>query len=114
MWANLETDIIDIGESSFREVVRVAPQINRLKFEREVSQECVYYWELEELRAFVNVKEIHIVCADGLLAWLGAFEEHYWPCGVENVYLIDPDDESRVFRGPDGLGKIAEMLDEEN
>jgi hypothetical protein len=113
VWANLETDIIDIGESPFREFAQVAPQISRLKFEREHSQEYFYHWEIQELRAFINVKEIHIVCADGLLAWLGALEEHYWPCGVENVYLIDPDDESRVFRGPEGLDKLTEMLDEE-
>lgn len=110
MWANLETDIIDIGDSPFREFNNVAPNIRRLRFERELSQEYFYHSEIQELRMFVNVQEIHVVCADGLLAWLAVFEEHYWPCDVENVFLIDPDDMSRVFRGLEGLHSITKLL----
>jgi hypothetical protein len=113
VWANLETDIINIGTSSLRDFDQVAPEIRRLGIERELSEEYFYYTEIQDLRLFVNVQEIHVVCADGLLAWLGALEEHYWPCGIENVYLIDPEDRSRIFKGPDGIDQIAELQDSE-
>lgn len=49
------------------------------------------------LRDFVNVREIrHVVCADGLGAWHCASEERYWPCGVENLCFVNPDDSSTV------------------
>jgi hypothetical protein len=58
------------------------------------------------------VEEIHIVCQDGLFSWIGALEEHYWPCGEENVFFIDPDDEDRVFRGDEGLDTIADLCEQ--
>jgi hypothetical protein len=78
-----------------------------------MSSEFFYHSEVRELHRFVNVMEIYVVCADGLYSWLGALEEHYWPCGEENVFFIDPDDGEQVFRGPEGLDKIADMEEQE-
>ncbi len=84
--------MVSIGRSTFTAFRLVAPLIARLRFERENSDEVFYHWGVEELRNFVNIKEIHVVCADGLRAWHGASEEHYWPCGKENLFFISPDD----------------------
>lgn len=113
VWANLDRDIIDIGTSLLEFFAPVASEIRKLKMEREMSAtsggEFFYHSEKEELHKFVNTEEIHVVCADGLFAWLGALEEIYWPCGNDNVFLIDPDDDQQVFRGEEGLSRIEEM-----
>ena len=98
VWLNLEIDMTSIGTTLFTNYKLVAPIIQRLKFERENSSEFFYHLEVQELRDFVNVKEIHVVCADGMQAWHLAMEEHYWPCGEESVFMIDPDD-GRMMRG---------------
>lgn len=54
------------------------------------------------------------MCADGLFAWLDALEEHYWPCGNDNVFFIDPDDGEQTFRGPEGQNRIGEMYEQWN
>lgn len=108
VWVNLEIDMVSIGTSLFANYKPVAPVIQRLKFERENSSEFFYHSEVQELRDFVNVKEIHVVCADGMRAWHLATEEHYWPCGEENVFMIDPHD-GRMMRGLE----MDEMFDQE-
>jgi hypothetical protein len=92
VWANLDIDIIDIGTTDLSAFVPVASTIRRLKFARE-NQNFFFHVESYEIgRRFGNVKEIHVVCVAGLWQWLGASEVHYWPCGVENVVMIDPED----------------------
>ena len=34
--------------------------------------------------------------ADGMHTWFEALEDHYWPCGVENVFMIDPDNDQKM------------------
>lgn len=70
----------------------VAHLIKRLKFERENSCESFYYFEAKEIRNFANAKEIHVICGDGIEAWHQASSEHHWPCGKENLFLIDKFD----------------------
>lgn len=110
---NHDVDTIDIGESLFRYYKPIAHTFRRLKFEREESYEGYYQWESRELANFSKVTEMHVVCADGLYGWLNALEEHYWPCGVDNVFLIDPDDETRVFRGMQGVLALTDMMERE-
>ncbi|KAK4234666.1 hypothetical protein C8A03DRAFT_47053 [Achaetomium macrosporum] len=99
VWLNLETDMVSIGTSMFAAFKPVAP----LWF---------YYYEVRELRDFVNVKEIHVVCAEGMRAWHGASEDHYWPCGKENVFCIDPDDD-QMMRITEMDETFDQMLEEE-
>ncbi|KAF2710053.1 hypothetical protein K504DRAFT_490270 [Pleomassaria siparia CBS 279.74] len=107
VWAHLDIDIIDIGRSLFEVFRPVAQLVHRLKFEREMQSEWFYYDEVDDVQDFINTKEIYIVPSDGLSTWVGATEEHYWPCGDDNVFYIDPDDSERVFRGGDGEGEIS-------
>ncbi len=108
VWANLEMDMISIGTTLFDEYEPVAPLIRRLKFEREHSDDFFFYREVHRLRDFLKVREVHVVCADGLRSWHLATEEHYWPCGKQNVFMIDPDD-GRMMRGIE----MDEMFDRE-
>lgn len=99
-------DIVDIGTSLLKHYKPVAHLIHRLKIEREMKSEWFYYSEIFDVEDFVNLKEIYIVPSDGLSACVGATEEHYWPCGEENVFYIDPTNNERVFRGGEGEGEI--------
>lgn len=108
---NFDIDIIDIGASYLGYYKPVSEYIQRLRLKREESAEAWYHWEVRELLEFPNLKEIYVVCADGLFSWIGALEEHTWPCGEENVFFIDPEDEDRFFRGNKGLDEIADLLD---
>jgi hypothetical protein len=115
VWLNLEIDMIDIGRYVDKEggtrlesLELHAAGIKRFKFERENTCEWWYHFESNCLRSFVNVKEIHVVCADGIWNWCGATEEHCWHCGVENLYFIDP-----VENDPDGRLMTATEAEDE-
>jgi hypothetical protein len=109
VWANLDIDTIDIGNSLFKPLEPVAPFIHYLKFEREMQAEWFYYGEVDDIRYFVNAKEIYIVPTDGLTACIGNTEEHYYPCGERNVFHVDPTNSERIFRGEDGEGEINDL-----
>ena len=84
------------------------PQVQRLKLEREYTE----YWSYEDvgqLRRFINVREIHLVCVEGMWAWSNVWDAEHWPCGKENVWIIDPDDD-RTIRGVE----MDEIFDREN
>ena len=109
IWADLEINTVDIGKSLFRSFEKVAESIRYLKFSVEMQAEWFYYGGVTDVKNFINAKEIWIVPLDGLGCCVGATEEHYWPCGEENVYYIDPENPKRVFRGPDGEGEIDDL-----
>ncbi|KAJ4295647.1 hypothetical protein N0V90_007660 [Kalmusia sp. IMI 367209] len=109
VWANLDIDIPDIGRSLFEVFKPVAQFISRLKFKCEMQSEWFYYVEVNDVQDFVNTKEIYIVPSDGLSACVGATEEHYWPCGEENVFYVNPDNSERVFRGSEGEIEIDRL-----
>ncbi|KAI1841647.1 hypothetical protein JX266_012200 [Neoarthrinium moseri] len=96
VWLNRDIDMISIGTTPFSCFAPVASHIRRLEFESQNSIESFYRCEVRELHYFVNVKEIHVVCADGMAAWLGSAEDYYWPCGEENLFFIDPDDGQKL------------------
>ncbi|KAI0000738.1 hypothetical protein F4779DRAFT_635568 [Xylariaceae sp. FL0662B] len=92
VWLNLDIDMVSIGTTLFRAFVPVALSIKRLRFERENSDDSFYHFEARELRTWVNTEEIHVVCQDGMGAWHGASYDHSWPCALENLWFVDPDD----------------------
>jgi hypothetical protein len=91
VWANLDIDVISIGCSETKFYEAVGPMIQRLKLERW-SPLFGSHWYSLNLHCFANVKEIYVVCADGMWMWHDAMEDQYWPCGEENVFMVDPDD----------------------
>lgn len=111
VWVNLEVDMISIGKTALEKFKSVAPMIKRLKFERENSENFFYYWESKKLRNFVNVEEVHVVCADGWRAWHGASDDHCWHCGKENLFFINPDD-GRMMRSIEMDDMFDQMLEE--
>jgi hypothetical protein len=100
VWVNWDMDIISIGTSLFCVFHRAAMLFKRLQFERDNSPESFYHFEVRDLKPFINVQEIYVVCTDGMRAWHHAGEElsHYWDGGKDNLYLIDPREDGRMMR----------------
>jgi hypothetical protein len=97
VWLDPGMDVVSIGTSKLSHFKPVMSLIQRLKFEREHDEFFARY-ECDELAGFVNVREIYIVCADGLWMWHYAIDSYDWPCAEENVWMLDPDDD-RAVRG---------------
>jgi hypothetical protein len=91
-WVDFDIDTLDIGDSAFMLYKAVAPMIKRLKIKGRNSDPIYYHEQIRRIRIFTNVKEIQVVCADGVDNWSGAIAEHFWPCGVQNVWYIEPND----------------------
>lgn len=83
-------DIISIGATEFRVHKPVARLIRRLQFEGENSDSIFYPFLIKDLKIFEHLIEVRVICKDGMNAWWGALEDHEWPCGVDNVWMIDP------------------------
>jgi hypothetical protein len=91
-WLNLDIDMVDIGETYLDVFKPVAHMIKRLRFTRDnCDDEFWYRTESDELKTFSNVTEIHVVLGKdcGMQNWHGASWEHSWPCGRENVVVVD-------------------------
>jgi hypothetical protein len=97
VWVNMDIDIICIGTVHTIYYKPVAPLIQRLELE---AHDAIYidHWRDTKLDDFINLKEMYLVCADGMWCWHKVTREIYWPCGEENVFMIDPDD-GRMIRG---------------
>lgn len=54
------------------------------------SYEIFYNWDVNDLRDFPVLKEIHVAIDDSVLVWAYTFEERYWgECPRENIKFID-------------------------
>jgi ribosomal protein L11 methylase PrmA len=100
VWLNLDIDMVSIGDSWLHIFRPIAQMIKRLRFSRDNNDES---WcslgEAEELRHYKNVSEIHVVVSENgdMEDWHGASQRYLWPCGVENVLIID-DKEGQKMR----------------
>ncbi|KAI0513260.1 hypothetical protein F5B22DRAFT_611859 [Xylaria bambusicola] len=112
IWLNFAVDVVSIGRCSLEPFKTVASLIQRLKMERAISVERDA-WQMLKLKEFVNVKEIYIVCLDGMKTWHKVSEEYFYPCGRENLFFINPDDSS-IMRSIEIDLMFDEMLAEEN
>ncbi|KAI4641534.1 hypothetical protein J4E93_007631 [Alternaria ventricosa] len=109
VWLDFDIDMLDIGASYFSKYKAIAPAIKRLKFERENGCEYFYHTESRRLKEFINVEEVHIVCADGFWMWAGAIEDHGWSCAEEKLVFTDAFD-GRVARGKEFEIVCRQML----
>lgn len=109
VWLNFNIDMVDIGTSEFGDFESIAPNIKRLKFERENSNEYWYNTEKRQLVDFKNVEEIHVVCTDGFSQWSFAMYDHTWPCAHDKIVFFDPL-EGQVARGTELEGICRQIL----
>lgn len=91
--------MIDISECDFKDYEPVAPTIKRLTFQRSNRFQPFRHWEGRDMKIFVNVQEIRVVCDDGLENWGHATHRYPWPCAIEKVTFIDYRDHNRTAVG---------------
>jgi hypothetical protein len=77
LWVDFAIDTIDIGESTFDSFKLVAPSIQCLSFAREMQAEWFYYTKVDNVKYFVNAREMWVVPLDSLFSYVGATEEPY-------------------------------------
>ncbi|KAH7071924.1 hypothetical protein BKA63DRAFT_373461, partial [Paraphoma chrysanthemicola] len=101
VYLNLDTDMVSIGTMYLSLLKPVAHLIKRLRFTRGYRSDYEWeYWERNEsndVGLFVNTEEIHVVCEFGNFGdWTGSSVSIYWPCGVENVTMVNPDSDEEL------------------
>ncbi|KAK3901750.1 hypothetical protein C8A05DRAFT_44659 [Staphylotrichum tortipilum] len=93
IWLNFNADMVSIGKTDLRDFRAVAHQVPRLRLERSLHSELFSYTESELIGdLFANVAEIHLVCPEGMRSGYKVTNDIYFPCGPENVYLVDPEE----------------------
>jgi hypothetical protein len=93
VWANLDIDIIFFGYADHTDYEAVGDLVQRLQISGRDSPSCGSdHWYSLDLGYFPNVKEIYVICKGGMWDWHYDVSEQYWPCGKENVFMVDPDD----------------------
>ncbi|KAI1120156.1 hypothetical protein F5Y10DRAFT_290218 [Nemania abortiva] len=113
VWLDLEIDMISIGIAEVWFFMPVVQLIRRLKMEPDVPKvSFADDYGLSGLRHFVNAREIHVVCADGLRSWYRVSELDWWPCSRENLFFIDPDN-GTIVRSIEMDAMFDKILEEE-
>ncbi|VUC24125.1 unnamed protein product [Clonostachys rosea] len=90
-WINYETDMISITPLDFSWFETEKPLIQRFRFESE-NDESFFYFGSKRLRALTSLKELHIICQDGVGSWVNVAEEFHFP--TEKVLFIHQDPKS--------------------
>ncbi|KAK3392658.1 hypothetical protein B0T20DRAFT_472448 [Sordaria brevicollis] len=102
IWLNFSLDTVDITSTDLHcftdPVIRLSDpsqvrRIKRLKLEREYSAtyhgEYFFHTEVRQIQAFQGLEEIEFVCLDGMWAFEDITVHNQFPCGSENVWLVD-------------------------
>lgn len=92
-WVNFELDMISIKPISFSHLEPEKALIQRLRMEGP-NDEGFLHFQSKELRGFPNLKEVHVVCTDGLMSWRQTTEAVWF--GTKNVKYIDMKPSGRM------------------
>jgi hypothetical protein len=85
--------------------------VQRLQISERESPSCgFHHFYSLDLGYFSNVKEIYVICKGGMWDWHWDVSDQHWPCGKENVFMVDPDD-GRMIRA-DEMEQILGAVEE--
>ena len=84
-WVNFEVDLISVGPLDTEWLEAEKTLIQRFRFESE-NNESFYHFQSARLRTFTSLKELQILCMDGIGLWVQVAEEIEFP--TENVLFI--------------------------
>jgi hypothetical protein len=112
VWANLDIDIVSFGYVDHKDYEAVGALVQRLQISERDSPSCgADHWYSLDLGYFQKVKEIYVICKGGMWTWHYDVDEQYWPCGKENVFMVDPDD-GRMIRADEMERIFDQEVDE--
>lgn len=109
VWLNREMDTFDIGTSLLRCFRSAAPLIETLQLKRDNTDEGWSRWESEELRHFLNLKAVYMVCMGGDFEDWHAASEYPWTCGTENVFIVVGNQTMRLTEVEDKYDRLFEI-----
>jgi hypothetical protein len=112
IWFNHDIDTISIGRDHLATLRGVEHLIKRLRLERD---NYAAPWNYCGLPRFQNAIEIHVVlfkAGGDMRDWYRAVQDVRWPCGTENVTIVDPRD-SRTSNLADMISEHHRELEEE-
>ena len=84
-WVNFDVDLISVGPLDTDWLEAEKTLIQRFRFESE-NNESFYHFQSARLRTFTSLKELQILCMDGIWLWVQVAEEIELP--TENVLFI--------------------------
>lgn len=92
-WVNFEIDMICLQDFLLKDLESHQLDIQRLRITARngwSSHEIFFNWDVNDLRDFPVLKEIHVTIDNLVLLWAYTFEERYWgECPRENIKFID-------------------------
>lgn len=91
VWVNFDTDVVDIGDGPFELFGQCAQQVRRLQLKASNADESWYHFTARHLSVFSNVIQYFIFAQDGWECWEDAYNEHFWACVPEELYIIDAE-----------------------
>ena len=84
-WINFDVDMISIKPIDFSWIKMEKPLIQRFRFEGE-NDSGFFHFRSKEVKEFTHLRELHIICEDGVMFWINIAEEMDFP--TENVFFI--------------------------
>lgn len=111
-WLNWDIDVLSVGTTPLSLFLPIAPLVKRLRLARRDGVEQFLPSEGHHLDAFVGVEEIQIVCLGQLWDWEEATGEYLWPCGPDNLFLIETVD-GTMMRAAELDAMLAGLREEE-
>ncbi|KAL7913908.1 hypothetical protein GGI35DRAFT_229325 [Trichoderma velutinum] len=93
IWVNFEIDMICLQDFFLQDLESHKLDIQRLRITAKCgwsSYETFGNWDIDDLRDFPALKEIHVAIDSEVLVWAYTFEERYWgECPRENIKFLD-------------------------
>jgi hypothetical protein len=94
-WVNFEKDMIAVEPIYFDPIMSEKALIQRLRMTGHMDDEVFYHKSCHQMREFVNIKEVHVICADNIESWRQAVDEMYF--GTYNVKFFHKTPEGRML-----------------
>ncbi|KAH7320964.1 hypothetical protein B0I35DRAFT_428239 [Stachybotrys elegans] len=93
-WVNFDMDMFHFKPIFFACATPEKPLIQRMRIEGPFDENFLYFSALE-LKDFVSIKEVHVVCTDGLRSWRQAVDDCSF--GTYNVKFFNETAAGRML-----------------
>ncbi|KAF2029896.1 hypothetical protein EK21DRAFT_66599 [Setomelanomma holmii] len=99
VWLNFNIDVLSVPDTILYRLLPFASKIRRLQMRCELKEHSWMRWSTGVITPehFENLLKATIVCTkEDLIGLLWDAKEYTWPCGAENVVVIDSGDGQKV------------------
>ncbi|KAG9249495.1 uncharacterized protein F5Z01DRAFT_669104 [Emericellopsis atlantica] len=86
-WVNFEFDMISVRPITFEPIKPEKPLIQRLRIQGSRNENWCYWRSNEMATDFPSIKEVHVICTDGVVWWRDAIDDDDF--GTQNVKFFN-------------------------